>query len=215
MTQKKKAPIGKQPGKGSTPTSSKFNINIYNLMRDFDTYTLNQLIELVSPNAKVENVTHINDVLETLTKGKREFAEAVLNLRNRLQHCPEERPVMRCAENIYSYFYPFLCDVTIEECWVLLLNQASRVIKRVKVGSGGLSSTAVDIRCILREALHSRATTIALCHNHPSGNTAPSREDDRLTDQLNQAAKLMNIRMIDHIIWTDGKYYSYADEGRL
>ena len=184
-------------------------------MKNFDSYSNSQLISFVSESAKIESVNHINDVLETLSKGKREFAEAVLNLRNRLQYQPDERPVMRCAENIYSYFYPFMCDVTIEECWVLLLNQASRVITRVKVGSGGLSATAVDVRCILREALHHRATTIALCHNHPSGNTSPSREDDRLTDQLNQAAKLMNIRMVDHVIWTDGKYYSYSDEGRI
>lgn len=135
--------------------------------------------------------------------------------RRRKEEEPEERPTMRCAENIYTYFYPFMCDLAIEECWVLLLNQASKVIERVKVGSGGLSSTAVDIRCILREALLKRATTLALCHNHPSGNTSPSREDDRLTDQLNQAAKLMNIRLIDHLIFTDGHYYSYADEGRI
>ncbi|MGL5272856.1 MAG: RadC family protein [Phocaeicola sp.] len=135
--------------------------------------------------------------------------------RRRKEEEPSERPVMRCAENIYSYFYPFMCDLAIEECWVLLLNQASKVIDRVKVGSGGLSSTAVDIRCILREALLKRSTTLALCHNHPSGNITPSREDDRLTEQLNQAAKLMNIRLIDHLIWTDGKYYSYADEGRI
>ncbi|MGL4853304.1 MAG: RadC family protein [Phocaeicola sp.] len=135
--------------------------------------------------------------------------------RRRKEEEPEDRPVMRCAENIYTYFYPLMCDLPIEECWVLLLNQASKVIDRIKVGSGGLSATAVDIRCILREALLKRSTTLALCHNHPSGNTTPSREDDRLTDQLNQAAKLMNIRLIDHLIWADGKYYSYADEGRI
>lgn len=135
--------------------------------------------------------------------------------RRRKEEEPEERPVMRCAENIYSYFYPLLCDLAVEECWILLLNQASKVIDRVKVGAGGLSATAVDIRCILREALLKRATTLALCHNHPSGNTQPSREDDRLTEQLHQAAKLLNIRLIDHLIFTDGSYYSYADQGRI
>ena len=108
-----------------------------------------------------------------------------------------------------------MCDLPVEECWVLLLNQASRVIDRVRIGQGGLASTVVDVRCVLREALLKRASSLVLCHNHPSGNIAPSREDDRLTQSLFQAAQTMNIRMLDHVIISDGAYYSYADEGRL
>lgn len=84
-----------------------------------------------------------------------------------------------------------------------------------KISAGGLAATAVDIRCILREALMKRAVSMALCHNHPSGSLRPSREDDCLTEHLDKAAKIMNIRLIDHVILTDGKYYSYADEGRI
>ena len=97
----------------------------------------------------------------------------------------------------------------------MLLNQASKVIDARNVSRGGLASTQVDVRCILREALLKRATAFVLCHNHPSGNVRPSADDDRLTQAVSQAAKTMNIRLLDHVIVTDGSYYSYTDEGRL
>lgn len=128
---------------------------------------------------------------------------------------PRERKQIRNSEHIYQYFYPLMCDLATEECWVMLLNQAAKIIQAVKISAGGLASTQVDIRCILREALVKRATSIILCHNHPSGNIHPSADDDRLTQSLFQAAKTMNIRMLDHVIVTDGAYYSYADEGRI
>lgn len=126
-----------------------------------------------------------------------------------------ERITVRSSYDVYQYFYPLMCDLSTEECWVLLLNQASKVIDRVKISAGGLTSTVVDVRCVLREALMKRAVAMALCHNHPSGNIRPSREDDRLTEHLQKAARVMDIRLIDHIILTDGKFYSYADEGRI
>lgn len=126
-----------------------------------------------------------------------------------------ERQTILCSKDIYESFYPLLCDLPTEECWVLLLNQAFRVIDKVKISSGGLNATAVDIRCVLREALLKRATNLVLCHNHPSGNIRPSRDDDRLTDQLNKACQTMNIGLADHVILVDGSFYSYADEGRI
>ena len=127
----------------------------------------------------------------------------------------EERVTILSSKDVYECFYPLMCDLPTEECWVLLLNQASKIIDKVKIGAGGLNATAVDVRCILREALLKRASAIALCHNHPSGNIRPSREDDRLTQQVNQASQCMNIRLVDHVILTDGAFYSYADEGRI
>ena len=83
------------------------------------------------------------------------------------------------------------------------------------MSSGGLSQTVVDVRCIMREAIVARATAIVLCHNHPSGNASPSRQDDQLTERVKQAADLLQIRLADHLIVADRTYYSYADEGRL
>ncbi len=126
-----------------------------------------------------------------------------------------ERKTVRSSRDVYQYFHPLLCDLATEECWVLLLNQAAKVVDGVRISSGGLTSTAVDVRCILREALLKRATGLALCHNHPSGDVRPSKDDDRLTDRLVKAAEAMDIRVVDHVILTDGKFYSYADEGRM
>jgi DNA repair protein RadC len=108
-----------------------------------------------------------------------------------------------------------MCDLPTEEFWIVLLNQGAKVIDRVRISTGGISSTVVDVRCVLREALLHRAVCIAACHNHPSGQARPSADDDRLTERLYRAAKTMDIRLIDHVILTDGNYYSYADEGKL
>lgn len=135
--------------------------------------------------------------------------------RRRKEEGALERLQIRSSEDIYRLFYPLMCDLPVEECWVLLLNQAGKIIDRIRISQGGLASTAVDIRCVLREALVRRAVSMVLCHNHPSGNLRPSREDDRLTESLRQAAVTVNLRLLDHVIVTDGKYYSYADEGRI
>lgn len=142
------------------------------------------------------------------------LAASELGKRRKEEEVKERKAILSSCD-VYHYFYPLMCDLATEECWVLLLNQASKVIDRVKVSAGGLASTAVDVRCILREALLKRAVAMALCHNHPSGSIRPSAEDDCLTEHLDKAAKVMNIRLIDHVILTDGKFYSYADEGRM
>ena len=116
---------------------------------------------------------------------------------------------------LYEYFYPIMCSLPVEECHMLMLNNMNKVIDHVRIGVGGLTATVVDIRLVLREALLKRATAIALCHNHPSGSLRPSAEDDSLTKNLNEAAKIMNIRLLDHIIITDNCYYSYSDSGKL
>ena len=123
--------------------------------------------------------------------------------------------VVRTSQDVYDYFYPLLCDLVIEECHVLLLNNMNRVIDSVKVGSGGYTGTMVDIRYVLREALLKRATGLVLCHNHPSGSLKPSNEDDKLTRSMVAACNVMNIRFLDHIIFTDRRFFSYKDEGRL
>ncbi len=127
----------------------------------------------------------------------------------------EGRPKITSARDVYDYVYPFLCDLPVEECWAVWLNQAGRVIDRMRVGRGGMTATVVDVRCLLREALLRQATSFVLVHNHPSGSVRPGAEDDRLTKRLKEAAALMEIRMLDHLVFTDNAFYSYADEGRL
>ena len=135
--------------------------------------------------------------------------------KRRKEESVKERIAILSSKDVYECFYPMMCDLPTEECWVLLLNQASKIIDKTKISAGGLSATAVDVRCILREALLKRASSIVLCHNHPSGNIRPSKEDDLLTRHVAQASECMDIRLVDHIILTDGAFYSYADEGRI
>ena len=126
-----------------------------------------------------------------------------------------ERPDMGSAQAVYNYMHPKMQDLDTEEAWALLMNQRFRLIKAVRLSHGGLSETAVDVRIILREALLNNATVLTLVHNHPSGNARPSGDDDRLTLKLKQASEVMRIYMVDHVIVTDGKYYSYAEEGKI
>ena len=120
---------------------------------------------------------------------------------------------IKSSQDLFSYFHPMLCDLNVEQCHVLMLNSKNGVIDSALIGSGGLTATTVDIRLVIREALMKRATAIALCHNHPSGNINPSRDDNELTKNLRDACKVMNIRFLDHIIVAGDRYYSYNDEG--
>ncbi len=135
--------------------------------------------------------------------------------KRRQQEGAEKRLQVSSSQDIYDYFLQRLRDSPVEECHVLLLNRNLRIIDSKCVGRGGITGTVVDIRLVLREALLARATAIALCHNHPSGNPRPSREDDRLTEQLAKAARTLDVNLVDHIVLTDGAYYSYNDEGML
>lgn len=98
---------------------------------------------------------------------------------------------------------------------ILLLNRGQKVLGVVPISEGGIDSTCADIRIIMQAAILGNASGIILTHNHPSGNLQPSKQDDVLTEKLRDAAKLFDIRLLDHIIISDCGYYSYLDEGRL
>lgn len=112
-------------------------------------------------------------------------------------------------------FYPLLCDLKHEEFWIALTNRAGKVMEKVKICQGGITQISVDIRLIFKAAINSLATGIILCHNHPSGNTKPGTDDDNLTRRVKQAATLLGFNLLDHIIISDNKYYSYADENKI
>jgi DNA repair protein RadC len=97
----------------------------------------------------------------------------------------------------------------------MLMNQNFGLIDCVRLSHGGITETAVDIRLAIKNALLCNATVVALCHNHPSGNARPSGDDDRLTQRMKKACELMRLHFLDHLIITDGRYYSYVEEGRL
>ena len=135
--------------------------------------------------------------------------------KRRQQELAEERLRLDSSQGIYQLMRPTLQDLDAEEAWLLLLNQQCKLIKKMRLSHGGLTQTMVDVRILVREALLANATLIVLCHNHPSGSLHPSREDDHLTERVKKACDLMSLHFIDHLIITDGAYYSYRDEGRL
>ena len=127
----------------------------------------------------------------------------------------EERKDICSAQAVYEVMHPKMQDLDVEEAWVLLMNQNHRLINTVRISHGGISETAVDVRIIMKEALLANATIVALCHNHPSNNIVPSTDDDRLTQRVKKACDAMRIYFMDHVIVTDGRYYSYFEQGRL
>ena len=127
---------------------------------------------------------------------------------------PEERPDLGTATRIYNHMHPIMQDLDVEEFWVLLMNQHYRLIKKLRISHGGITETAADIRIIIKEAVLANATILAVCHNHPSGNLSPSSQDDHLTKDIKRACELMRIHFLDHVIITDGQYYSYHESGR-
>lgn len=134
--------------------------------------------------------------------------------KRRQMETPEERPDLGTATRIYNHMHPIMQDLDVEEFWVLLLNQNYRLIKKVRISHGGITETAVDIRIVMKEAVLSNCTILAVCHNHPSGNLSPSKADDELTRSIKRACDLMRIHFLDHVIITDGQYYSYHELGR-
>ena len=142
------------------------------------------------------------------------LAACELGKRRQAEH-PEERPRLETATKIYHHMHSKMQDLDVEEFWVLLLNQNHQLIKEMKIAHGGISEVSVDIRIIMREALFCNATIIAACHNHPSGSLTPSKADDRLTISIKEAANLMRLKLLDHVIITDGCYYSYHEQGKI
>ena len=135
--------------------------------------------------------------------------------KRRAREKAEERQDLGSAKAIYDYMHPFMQDLDVEESWILLMNQNFKLIKSMKLSHGGISETAVDVRVIIREAVLANATVLALCHNHPSNNALSSVEDDRLTQRVKKACDIMRIYFLDHLIITDGSYYSYRERRRL
>jgi DNA repair protein RadC len=140
------------------------------------------------------------------------LAACELGKRRQMEN-PAERPDLGTATRIYNHMHPIMQDLDVEEFWILLLNQHYRLIKKVRISHGGITETAVDIRIIIREAVMVNCTILAVCHNHPTGSLSPSRQDEELTKSIKRACELMHIHFLDHIIVTDGLYYSFHEQG--
>jgi DNA repair protein RadC len=119
------------------------------------------------------------------------------------------------SKDVYDIMAANLLDLPHEEFWVLLLNRANAVIKKVQISAGGVAGTVADPKIIFKTALENLSSGIILVHNHPSGNLMPSQADKELTKKMKEAGKLLDIPVLDHLIFADRTYYSFADEGIL
>lgn len=119
------------------------------------------------------------------------------------------------SKDVYQVLTPLLSDIDHEEFWILLLNRAHEVKDKICISRGGISGTIVDQRLIFKPAITRLATAIILAHNHPSGTLFPSHQDKTLTKKLVESSKLLDVPILDHIIYTDDGYYSFADEGLI
>jgi len=124
-----------------------------------------------------------------------------------------QKKVIRTSKDVFELFHPILADLPHEEFWVVFLNNSSKIIDKFKTSQGGLAATVIDVRLIMKAAIEKLASSIILCHNHPSGNLKPGKSDIEITKKLREAGKILDIKVLDHIIITDEKYFSFGDEG--
>mgnify|MGYP000823723693 FL=1 len=178
-------------------------------------YEISNNRQIVSDIERSNEVIDLEKLFSSLTPGRRRVAVAAVEIYKRQQSQQVERREIFRSADIYELMGPLIGDLPNEEFWVISLNQSAKLIKKVRISVGGITQTSADIRLIMRVLIDTRATQFAAVHNHPSGNIRPSNEDKKLTEQLKKAAGLFNIRMIDHVIITNGGYYSFGDEGLI
>ena len=134
---------------------------------------------------------------------RRRFAEAA------------QQPKISNSKDAFEHFYIRMSDIEHEQFWIMLLNPANKVIKVTRISIGGVNGTLADPKRIFKIAIDNQATAIMLCHNHPSGNVEPSDRDKALTRNLVNGGKLLEIKILDHIIVGINNYFSFADSGMI
>ncbi len=140
---------------------------------------------------------------------------SALELGKRRKGSKVEEIKITSSKDVYEVLRPYLLDLNHEEFWVLALSRANKVMKTMQISKGGVSGTSVDSKVIFKLALEQRASAIILVHNHPSGQLKPSEADRRITKKLVEAGKLLEIPVLDHVIFCNEAYYSFADKGEL
>lgn len=158
----------------------------------------------------VERLCHVDGI----GPGKAVTVAAAFELGRRVaaEDGVQKLPQMDSPRRVYMNMLPQLRDIRHEECWVLFLNHANRLIGKEMISKGGMDSTSVDKRVILRRALDRKASGIILVHNHPSGSPYPSVEDIRQTRELGKALASCDLHLVDHVIVAGHSYYSFSDE---
>lgn len=117
------------------------------------------------------------------------------------------------SQTIFQIMQPIIGELPHEEFWIIYLNNSNKVISKSQLSKGGITGTLVDTRLVFKVALEMGATSLILCHNHPSGTIMPSDADKLITKKLKLAGDSLDVKVLDHLIITETKYYSFVDEG--
>lgn len=178
-------------------------------------YEITNNRQIVSDIERNNGGIDLDKLFACLTPGRKKVAIAAVEMYKRQQSLQVERRQIFSSKDVYELMQPLIGDLRNEEFWIVAMNNASRIIKKVQVSVGGIDQTSADVRLIMRVLIEAGASLFAAVHNHPSGNSKPSNDDRKLTEQLKKAADIFNIRMMDHVIITNQGYYSFCDEGLL
>jgi DNA repair protein RadC len=138
-----------------------------------------------------------------------------LGRRRKLINEPSKKFKITSSGDVYNYMKPELMDETIEYFYILLMNRSNQVIKKQLISQGGTTATIADPKLIFKYALDNLASSMILVHNHPSGQLKPSEQDKRLTTKLKEVGRNLDVPVLDHVIFTDVAYFSFADEGLM
>ena len=141
-------------------------------------------------------------IVAALELGRRQRTEEILKLKK-----------ITSSKAVFDIMQPIIGELSHEEFWVLFLNNANKVISKSQLSKGGISGTVVDLRLVFKLALENGATALILCHNHPSGSLIPSDADKQITRKMKTAGEILDVKVLDHLIITESKYYSFVDEG--
>lgn len=175
------------------------------------------VLKSVDGNLNTLGKTSVSDLTKILGIGdaKAVTIVAAMELGRRRQLADVDLTTIRTSSDIFHIMQPILSDLQHEEFWAIYLNNANKIVDKQQIAIGGVTSTTVDVRIVMRYAIEKLVSSIILVHNHPSGALQPSKCDTDLTAQIASAAKLFNIKVIDHIIVAGAKYFSFADEGLI
>lgn len=177
-----------------------------------------RILESVGNNWHNLSLLNIQDLIKFkgIGEAKAISISAALEIgrRKTAQEVPQKLEISN-SNDAFKVFHPHLADLLTEEFWIIFLNQRNKILGKSQLSTGGINFSLVDLRILFKQALEFPSSAIMIAHNHPSGTLKPSEADLKITKQIFDAGKILNIQLLDHLIITQNAYFSFADENLL
>lgn len=202
-------------------TSGKMALNdkmLFSTAFQLPEQTVNEIFDMAKNELANIAKLSFHDLMKFKNIGANKAASIVASFevgRRRYKIDPAKSFKIQCSNNAYEYIRPFLLDEQQEHFYILMLNRANRVINHKLISSGGTAATVVDSKLIFKSAIENYSQAIILIHNHPSENLKPSQADIAITKKLVNIGKELEMPVLDHLIFANSGYYSFADEGLI